>query len=283
MGAHPVTDEVASLWVVQGGPADPPRVVLAYFVGESGWHDRKWKSDFQGNVDKQAETFHDLISDQLTLSVRLSRSGESAFVQGFKFAFAKSNVFLVPDIGGKLRRKDIVPLGHFELTLMDTGMLSVTFLLEHPDIAKRVGIDPGSMMPTEQPDLFAIASGAWGWAVDGATCEDNPHAIEFAPDFKTMTLRYAKGVEGQPPTVATYSVLEEGDDYLRMRMLDETSIDANGDPVVWDLVLLSTDSYCWHRSDWQEGGCTQPATRCVDVSGVDSEQPSNSYKAPGCQ
>lgn len=268
IGAYPVSDEVASLWVVQGGPTDPPRVVLAFFVGDSGWHDRKWESKSEGNVYKLEETFYDLISDQLTLSVRLSDTGESAFVQGFEFDFAESNVFLIPDISRELRREDIVSLGHYELTPIGSEILSVGFLRQHPDVARRIGIDPASITPGVAPDLATIASGAWGWEVDSATCDDNPHTIEFSPDRKTMTLRYAVGVEDQPPMVATYSVIEQSANYLRMKMSGETRLDPDGETVVWDLVLLSADSYCWHRSDWQEGGCTQPATRCPqDVDG----------------
>jgi hypothetical protein len=77
-----------------------------------------------------------------------------------------------------------------------------------------------------------------------------------------MTLRYAKGADGQPPAAANYSVIDESANYLRMSMKGETRLDPAGNAVVWDLVLLSPDSYCWHRSDWQEGGCTQPAIRC---------------------
>jgi hypothetical protein len=262
MGAHPVSDEVASLWVVQGGPDDPPRVVFAFFVGDSGWHDRKWETRSKGNLKKQAETFFELISDQLTLSVRLAETGTSAFVQGFEFAFAESNVFLVPDIGREVRPEDIVPLGHYQLNPMGSGILSIKFLIEHPDAARRIGVDPASIAPPEVPDLVEIASGTWGVEVDGATCDDNPHTIEFAADRKTMTLRYAVGVGDQPRTISTYSVIGESANYLRMKMNGETRLTPDGESVVWDLVLLSADSYCWHRTDWQEGGCTQPATRC---------------------
>ncbi|MCH7779721.1 MAG: hypothetical protein IH848_02640, partial [Acidobacteria bacterium] len=208
---------------------DPPRVVLAFFVGDSGWHDRKWESKAEGNVLEQKETSYDLVSDQLTLSVKLSKSGESAFVQDVEFDFAESNVFLIPDISRELRREDIVPLGHYELNPVGSGFLSIRFLLEHPDAARRIGIDPASITPTVPPDLVAIASGTWGLEVDGATCDDNPHTIEFGPDRKTMTLRYANGAEGQPPTVATYSVIDEGSNYVRLNMNGETRLDPDGE------------------------------------------------------
>jgi len=106
------------------------------------------------------------------------------------------------------------------------------------------------------------ASGVWGFPVEGASCEDNPHTIKFLEGSKTMILRYAKGLDGNPPTEATYQILGEGPGYLRMEIRGETTTTEAGKPVQWDLVLLSSDSYCWHRTDWQLGGCTQPATRC---------------------
>jgi hypothetical protein len=27
-------------------------------------------------------------------------------------------------------------------------------------------------------------------------------------------------------------------------------------------MLLSENQYCWHRTDWKEGGCTTPIVRC---------------------
>lgn len=107
-----------------------------------------------------------------------------------------------------------------------------------------------------------IASGQWGFEVEGASCEDNPHIISFSEDGSKMSLRYSVGLDGDPPTAATYRVIAEGPGFLRMAMDGETRTTEAGVPVPWDLVLLSPDSYCWHRTDWQPGGCTQPATRC---------------------
>jgi hypothetical protein len=112
------------------------------------------------------------------------------------------------------------------------------------------------------PKLRDVASGSWGFAVEGASCADNPHTISFSPDGSQMLFQYSKSLDHNPPTKATYRVLSEGEGFLRMEKVDEPERTAAGAVVQWDLVLLSRDSYCWHRTDWQENGCTQPATRC---------------------
>lgn len=111
-----------------------------------------------------------------------------------------------------------------------------------------------------------LTAGTWGLDIEGVRCEENPHTIEFPDDGETMVLRYAKGVDGEPPTVATYDLMGEGPGYMRMQMRGEARTTEAGDPVEWDMVLLSPDSYCWHRTDWQDGGCTQPAHRCSEES-----------------
>jgi hypothetical protein len=112
--------------------------------------------------------------------------------------------------------------------------------------------------------LQDIASGTWGFDIDGVRCNENFHTINFPESGETMILRYAKGVEGQPPTEAVYRLLGEGPGFMRMKIEGEKRTTDTGEPVVWDLMLLSQDSYCWHRTDWQEGGCTQPAYRCPE-------------------
>jgi hypothetical protein len=67
---------------------------------------------------------------------------------------------------------------------------------------------------------------------------------------------------GQLREISTYNVLLEYGRILRMEIEDEERRTADGRVVVWDLVLLSEDSFCWHRTDWRQGGCTQPRTRC---------------------
>ena len=111
--------------------------------------------------------------------------------------------------------------------------------------------------------IHDLAAGTWGWEEPGLTCQENPHTFVFSDDLTRVTLRYSKGVGGEPPLEVGYTVLGEGKGYLRMRKDGETEKASDGSPVLWDWVLLSGDKYCWHRTDWREGGCTKPIVRCT--------------------
>ena len=128
-----------------------------------------------------------------------------------------------------------------------------------------VGATPAAD-PSEEERRFVrqVATGTWGTEFEVATCLSNPHTSRFSPDGRTMFLRYAKGEAGVPPADVIYQIVGGGPDYLRMKVEGETRTTDAGVTVVWDLVLLSADSFCWHRTDWQENGCTKPITRCKE-------------------
>lgn len=119
-----------------------------------------------------------------------------------------------------------------------------------------------STATTDDIDLRNIAAGTWGFPLTQASCSDNPHLLIFSNMGRTMTMRYTVSLDGNEPTQATYEVLNTGSDFIRMRKVNEAERTDGGELVVWDLVLLSEDSYCWHRTDWQPKGCTQPVIRC---------------------
>ena len=134
---------------------------------------------------------------------------------------------------------------------------------------------PGQTVLAEERELTfeEIVTGTWGFEKEGASCEDNPHTIEFSADGQFMFLRYSRSVDGEPPPITKYELLGEGPGFMRMAMEGETRTTDEGQPVKWDMVLLAPDSYCWHRTDWQEGGCTQPASRCSSEADEKNEVP----------
>src|SRR5262249_26983880 len=80
-----------------------------------------------------------------------------------------------------------------------------------------------------------------------------------------MEVRHPKGavVGDQAPQVVTvYRILAWSANALRMEIIGETRKTEDGDPVIWDLIVLSPDSYCWHRADWPPQGCTGRVLRC---------------------
>jgi hypothetical protein len=107
-----------------------------------------------------------------------------------------------------------------------------------------------------------IVTGTWGTEFEGAKCSDNPHTLTFSAGGQMMTLAYAKSLNADPPTKVEYQIIGEGKGFIRMQKLTETETGGDGQLVMWDIVLLGPDSFCWHRSDWADDGCTKPITRC---------------------
>lgn len=113
--------------------------------------------------------------------------------------------------------------------------------------------------------VMDVLPGVWDWEAAPQRCQENPHSISFTPDRRSMEVRHPKGAvmdKEAPRIVTVYQVLSESPDSLRMRIVGETRRTDAGEPVVWDLVLLSRDSYCWHRTDWPSQGCTGRVLRC---------------------
>ncbi len=83
----------------------------------------------------------------------------------------------------------------------------------------------------------------------------------------TMMITYEQPtvlVGGEATDAVTYDLFEVTQNYVRGRIRGETRLTASGDAVIWDLMLLSRDSFCWHRTDWGPGGCTSQSIRCPD-------------------
>jgi hypothetical protein len=107
--------------------------------------------------------------------------------------------------------------------------------------------------------------GSWGWSKDGPSCAETPHKITFSPDKKIMYLAMREDPAssgGQAVKTVTYRVLEFSTERLRLAMEGERRRTAEGSLVEWDVVGLSPDSYCWHRSDWTPRACTSTIVRC---------------------
>ncbi|WEN14449.1 hypothetical protein PY254_14595 [Rhodanobacter sp. AS-Z3] len=111
---------------------------------------------------------------------------------------------------------------------------------------------------------YALLSGNWGWA-DTDDCAATPKQIRFSEDRQKMFLSLVPRREDgtrEPRREATYQVLGELPDGLRMSMDGEQRLDAAGKPIDWDLMVIEPDQICWHRSDWPAGGCTKSIHRC---------------------
>jgi hypothetical protein len=114
-------------------------------------------------------------------------------------------------------------------------------------------------------DVFAVAAGTWDWAGADGFCQKDPHTITFSPDRALMTLTPRQPWTDSTGTVHErfeYDVQEYTAGHIRGRIRGETRMTEQGEPVVWDLVLVGPNTYRWHRTDWPLGMLTNPVHRC---------------------
>jgi hypothetical protein len=133
--------------------------------------------------------------------------------------------------------------------------------------------------PVDQ-SIFAVLPGTWAWEQNAEFgCEGNSHAISFTRDRKVMLLKYRQESKEQeiPADAVRYQVLQS-EPHLRMVIEGEKRTTPAGDPVVWDVVLLGPDRFCWHRTDWQPGACTPAVVRCPVTNGATSLPPNTSLE-----
>lgn len=107
-------------------------------------------------------------------------------------------------------------------------------------------------------------AGAWGWT--SKECREGAPIHSFSEDGSTMFVSSDKGMitsaTSEPKTQLVYQIIGESKNVLRTVIEGEDRFQKNGEPAVWDLVLLSNYRFCWHRTDWPAGSCTKPLRRC---------------------
>jgi hypothetical protein len=271
-GSLPLGSTITALWltgpesapIAAGAPAPPPPppLAFAFYIGPEGWHEREWKSDVKVLA---AEGSAKLVSGDLVLTLAAEPAKRSVIVQGQSFDLSAANVFVVRRFLDKDKKPEVQPLGLYALTdLTGDEPAAAAFLRKHPQAGERLVAALRESEAAEQAasPLIAALAGTWGMEGEGVSCKDNPHTIQFSPDAREMTLQFTKSFDANPPTRSVYDVRGEGAGFLHMTLRGEDRKTDAGKLVEWDLVLLDADRYCWHRSDWREGGCTQPATRC---------------------
>lgn len=263
-GALPLGSAVSSLWLT--GPESPdksPPLAIAFYLGPDGWHDREWTFDSEVLSPAGRVT---LRSAGLELSLVVDPGKASVTIQGQAFDLSKANAFVVRRFLGEAAAAEVAPLGLYPLAqLPPADSAARAFLRQYPEAEVKISaaLEEDVAAARATLPLRPTIAGTWGMEGEGVSCADNPHTLAFSPDGLEMKLQYAKGGEGTPPTEVTYVVVSEGPGVLRLAKNGEDMRSEAGELVQWDLVLLGADSYCWHRSDWQAGGCTKPAVRCA--------------------
>jgi hypothetical protein len=118
----------------------------------------------------------------------------------------------------------------------------------------------GATSKAPRAEVLATLSGLWNWS--DRDCGDDPFTLLPAEDGGTLTLTFSKPDSAGSPRVSVYRVLRHGPQSVQGQITDEDRRTSTGAPVAWDFVLLSQDVFCWHRTDWPAGNCTQPVRRC---------------------
>lgn len=112
-----------------------------------------------------------------------------------------------------------------------------------------------------------IAAGTWDWTSSPDFCVENPQSIAFATDQTAMfitTRRPWTDSAGREHRVAIYDLSTRSRRHIRGTIRGEARRTENGEPVVWDLVLVAQDTLTWHRTDWARGSTTAKLARCPD-------------------
>ncbi|MGI2261614.1 hypothetical protein [Shewanella sp. GXUN23E] len=116
-------------------------------------------------------------------------------------------------------------------------------------------------------DIRSLLTGNWDWAEAEDSCTpENFITISFNDIGNKMYHNTETGMKlstsEKAYTSLVYSIVAEGDRFLRTLVVNETQKDEEGDMFLWDLVLTDNNSFCWKSSEWPDGHCTEKLVRC---------------------
>jgi hypothetical protein len=122
--------------------------------------------------------------------------------------------------------------------------------------------------PLLEPRAFVYLEGRWRSSDTTGACTTDWHEIRFSADHRVMRItssRPYKRADGRLDSVTVYDIKSHWENGVRGAIRGETRLTKDGRPVVWDLVLRSSDTYVWHRTDWGPGRYTSEVERCPDL------------------
>lgn len=121
--------------------------------------------------------------------------------------------------------------------------------------------------PTREGILASIV-GEWDYVGSPLLCGPGRHTIRVTADSASFEVS-TPDVDGGPARVTTYQIVRIGPGIvsgqlhvIRGFVEGETRRGANGDPIMWDLVLDGADRYGWHRNDWHDDQRSVDVLRC---------------------
>jgi hypothetical protein len=114
-------------------------------------------------------------------------------------------------------------------------------------------------------DPLALVEGTWGYTEGPRSCQNNPQTTTLSPDRTTVKLEFRKAeinAAGKPQKSEVYKILDARARLLHTVVEGEPRKDKSGQPLMYDLLFASENSFCFHRSDWPKGQCTKMLVRC---------------------
>lgn len=124
-----------------------------------------------------------------------------------------------------------------------------------------------SACPPGAQEILDRAEGLYGIAEEpSASCEVNPHQIEFIADPPRAIFTWNEPIEGYDGALhdrAVYDILAAGSMGPTLALQGETRTTPEGALVAWDMrVAIDGSGYCWHRADWPLLACSRTYMRC---------------------
>ena len=153
-------------------------------------------------------------------------------------------------------------MGRLIPSFLIAGIVGIGFIVW----ALVYGASPGYEVPRET-EIFDVVEGTWAWTTTEDGCAGEPQGISFSSDRDQMfvtRLAEAPDSTGSRKSRSTYDVLDHSRSHIRGLIVGETRLTEKGEPVVWDLVLLSEDAFAWHRTDWSDYVLTESLRRCPE-------------------
>jgi len=120
--------------------------------------------------------------------------------------------------------------------------------------------------------LSAILTGQWGWNIEGSdlSCGGNTHTVKLSDDNKKLYIEFLKAIpaaNGLNTKRTSYTVVgfNTSNSTVTMTLDGEKRKDSQEKSVKWDLIILDSVSYTWHRHDWPEGATTPVIVQCSNA------------------
>lgn len=139
VGAFPLSPTTVSMWLLRTDTDSKPLpMLLVYFTGTQGWHNRAWESKFDGNIKEESRTNYRLVSQDVVLEIAIAEDKKTVWVQGQEFKIEQSNVYVVKNADKGSSKEKVEALGVFDLPYSSDQPLAVLILRNHPELVQKL-------------------------------------------------------------------------------------------------------------------------------------------------